>query len=71
MANNKNGKRYQSTIDAARRYDERTYKQIAVKLRIDDDADIITDFQDAHDHGISSREWIRALYEAHNTKREK
>lgn len=61
----------QAKLDANARYDAKTYKLISIKLRLEDDADIIADFQDAHDHGISSREWIRALYEAYNTKREK
>ena len=58
----------QSDRDAIARYIEKTYKQFAVKLRKDEDADIISALDDAHDHGISSREIIRSWYEAANEK---
>lgn len=43
------------------RYKEKHYKQISIKLRIDDDADLIESFQKAQASGITSREWLRTL----------
>ena len=62
-------KKYQSTIDATRRYDERIYSLIAIRLRKDEDADIIASWEEAHESGIKNREWLREMFEA--LKREK
>ena len=45
------------------KYDAKTYKLIGVKLRLEDDADIIQSWEDAKQKGISSREWLRDLFE--------
>lgn len=54
----------QSDRDAIARYIEKTYRQFAVKLRKEEDADIISALDDAHERGISSRELLRAWYES-------
>lgn len=64
----KNGTRYQSEIEATRRYDEKTYHTIAIRFRIEEDADIIADFEKAQEKGIKSREWIRAMFYNDKTK---
>ena len=45
------------------RYDSKTYVQFNVRLRIEDDADIIESITAAHGSGINNREWLRELYE--------
>lgn len=45
------------------KYDAKTYKKILLKLRIDDDADIIEAIQEAKANGINHREWLRELFE--------
>ena len=54
--------------DATARYQEKTYKRYAIVFRKDDDADIIQEIDDAHLHGITSRELIRSWYEGSNRK---
>lgn len=63
----KKRKRYQSELDAIDRYNERTYHLIAIKLRKEDDEDIIKDFLDAKERGIKSRDWLRTMYEVYKT----
>jgi len=50
-------------LDATRRYEQKTYKMMQFRLRYDDDEDIIKDIEQAHEHGISYRDWLRQLYE--------
>ena len=45
------------------RYDAKTYKTMLFKLRLEDDADIIEAIQEAQEHGISKREWLRSLFD--------
>lgn len=51
-------------IRANERYNEKVYKQIAVRFKKDEDSDLLTAFDDAHKNGISKRKLIRAWYEA-------
>lgn len=53
----------ESRAEANKRYDDKTYKRLSFKLRIDDDADLIEAWRKAHEHGLSNREWLRALIE--------
>lgn len=64
-------KNSEAKLRANAKYDAKTYKLISVKLRLEEDADIIADFLDAHEQGISSREWLRSMYYSNYTKREK
>ena len=68
---NKAGERYDSQRKANARYDDKTYTIIHLKLRKEDDADILDYIKQSKKSGKNNREWIRALYEAYNTKREK
>lgn len=47
---------------ANKAYDAKTYKKYTVLLRIDDDAKIIEDLENAKAQGLSSRQWIRKLW---------
>ena len=49
--------------EANARYDAKTYKRINLRLRIEDDADMIKSMEEAKEHGISNREWLRALFD--------
>ncbi len=49
--------------EAAARYDAKTYRVFTFKLRVDDDADIIASIEEAKEHGINKREWLRGLFE--------
>lgn len=48
---------------AIARYDEKTYKDVNIKLRLEEDADILGDIQEAKKAGLTLREWLRGLYE--------
>jgi hypothetical protein len=48
---------------ATDRYDAKTYRIIGLRLRIDDDADILESFDKAKEKGLTNREWVRELYE--------
>lgn len=54
----------QSDIDAINRYHEKTYKRYTIVFRIDDDKEIIKAIEEAHKHGIPTRELIGSWYEA-------
>lgn len=56
----------QSDRDAIARYTEKTYKTFGVKLRKEEDAEIIKSLEDAHEKGITSREWIRTMFYGDN-----
>lgn len=53
----------QAEREATDRYDAKTYRLIGLRLRIDDDADILESFDKAKEQGLSNREWIRDLFE--------
>lgn len=44
-----------------RKYDEKTYKRVIIRLRIEEDADLITSFEEAQKKGMTGREWLRTL----------
>lgn len=50
-------------IAANRRYDTKTYKYYSLRLRYEDDADIIDDLEQAKREGIPVREWIRKYFD--------
>lgn len=60
--------RHSSSKEAQRRADEKykskTYKQLAIRFRKDEDADLLEALQTAHDNGISFRKTIRGWYNA-------
>lgn len=53
----------EARAEATARYHEKTYQQIAVKLRKEDDADILRSIEEAKAKGMSLREWVRELYD--------
>lgn len=53
----------EARANANARYDAKTYKKVQIALRLEDDADIIKDMEEAKAHGYSLREWLRQLYE--------
>lgn len=55
--------RTEARAAAAARYDAKTYKQIAIKFRIDDDGDLLKSLEAAQKRGLSNREWVRELFE--------
>ena len=69
MPAKKQGKRYVSSLEASSRYREKTYDTVIIRLRKEDDADLIEYVNAARRSGKTSREWLRDLY--NNTKREK
>ena len=48
---------------ANRKYDEKTYAYIMLRLRKEDDKDILEAFASAKERGISHRELLRSLFE--------
>lgn len=52
-----------SQRDAIDRYDAKTYCKVLLKLRIEDDAEIISDMESAVSSGIPRREWLKGIYE--------
>ena len=59
----KDGSTYQSTIEATHRYDAKSYTRFVVRLRKDEDKDILEYISKAREKGESSREWIRELFD--------
>ena len=53
----------QARANATAKYDAKTYKKLMIALRLEDDADIIRDIEEAKAHGYSMRQWLRQLYE--------
>lgn len=49
--------------EANARYDAKTYKKLTIKVRIEEDADIIASFEESKQHGYTSREWLREMFE--------
>lgn len=43
-------------------YDAKTYKKYTIMLRIEDDAEIIKDLEDAKARGLTSRQWLNELW---------
>lgn len=53
----------ESRAEANKRYDAKTYKDVNIALRIEDDADILASIQEARDEGVTLRQWLRGLFE--------
>ena len=53
------------------RYDSKTYVQFNVRLRIEDDADIIKSISAAHGAGLNNREWLRETFEGSGVQADK
>lgn len=49
--------------EANARYDAKTYTQANIRLRKEDDADIIKSLEEARTKGMTNREWIRELFD--------
>lgn len=49
--------------EANARYDEKTYTQFNVRLRKEDDKDILESIEAAHAKGLNNREWLRELFD--------
>lgn len=45
------------------KYRSKTFKMVNVKLRLEEDADIIESMETAKENGWTYREWIRSLYD--------
>lgn len=50
-------------IRANTKYSEKTYKTYALRLRIEDDSDIIESIEHAKEKGLSYREWLRTIFD--------
>lgn len=50
--------------EANARYDAKTYKQINIRLRIVEDADILESLEDARKNEVNNREWLRELFDS-------
>lgn len=59
---------YDSTKRSIAEYQARTYKKVLFQLRLDDDADMIEDWQLAKENGLKSREWVRMMFDAYQEK---
>lgn len=44
-------------------YEARTFKKILFRFRLDQDADIIEDYNKALESGMKKNEWFREIYE--------
>ena len=53
----------QSKLEANNRYDAKTYKRFVVRLRIDDDREIIKAFEEQREEGIPLRHYLHELIE--------
>lgn len=47
---------------AIAKYDEKTYKKMLFRLRVEEDAEIIKAIQEAQEQGINKREWLHELF---------
>lgn len=56
----------QAHAEANRRYDEKTYKKFNIAFRIEDDADIIAELEEAHRDRVPGRELIREWHDKAN-----
>lgn len=45
------------------KYDAKTYRRVFLLLRLEDDADIIKDIEEAQGAGLSLRVWLRGIYD--------
>lgn len=47
------------------RYDAKTYRKILFRLRVEDDAEIIKDMDEAFERGMNRREWLKEVFEVY------
>ena len=50
------------------RYDAKTYRKVLFRLRIEDDAEILKDMDDALKNGVNHREWLKAIFEVYKRR---
>ena len=50
-------------LEANAKYDAKTYKEVNIKLRLDEDADIIESLEQAKRDGVHYRDWLRKYFE--------
>lgn len=48
---------------ANKKYDDATYKNVLIRLRIEDDKDILEDIEEAQKRGMRLRDWLREVWE--------
>lgn len=53
----------ESTRRANDKYDAKTYKRMMLRLRNDEDSDIIESLREAQANGKTNREWLREVFE--------
>lgn len=58
-----------SKREAIDRYDAKTYRKVNIRLRVEDDAEIIKDMDDALGRGISRREWLKEIFGVYKANR--
>ena len=58
-----------SKREAIDRYDSKTYRKVLFRLRIEDDAEIIKDMDDALNRGINRREWLKGVFDVYKANR--
>ena len=51
------------------KYDAKTYRQVNFRLRVDDDAEIIKDMDDATSKGLNHREWLKNMFEIYKANK--
>ena len=51
------------------RYDAKTYRKVGFRLRVDDDAEIIKDMDEALERGINRREWLKGVFEVYKANK--
>ena len=56
------GSRANSATRAKRKYNSRMYKAFTFNLKIDGDAEIIKEFEEARAQGVSAADVVRRLY---------
>ena len=52
-----------SKAEANARYDAKTYRKINIAFRVEEDADLLESWEKAKAEGLTSREWIRKIFE--------
>ena len=55
-------KYYESRQRSMEKYRAKTYKQVNIALRFDEDEDIIESIDYAREHGIPLREWVSDIF---------
>ena len=53
----------ESQARAFAEYDAKTFRKVLFRLRYEEDADIIADYDEAREHGIKKNEWLREMFD--------